>query len=133
MNKILFAPRPITLNTYEQRNELVGYIVDRVDIKYKQTIYQQNTPIETFFVVEFKEHKRGAEICDCQINQLKTTDIVNSYEECKQLVNEKNELLELRERAYYSQIDVLRARTKHKQELLTLFQGMADDDLAKTI
>ncbi len=93
--KTLYAPRPVVTEIINGNyKELIGYIVDRVYLQSKQTIYYNNEPTKkTYYSGEFQGYPGGyGPICDNQaVNNLSPNQVVESYEECEKIVEKLNE------------------------------------------
>ncbi len=100
MGKILYAPREIIVDSFTFNHKTVGYIVDVVNIKSKETLYKNNEKGSTYYNVEFP-YRRDT-WCTYTEFKLKPNEIFSSSDECRKYVDEKNEEFFLNKRGWYS-------------------------------
>ncbi len=89
MSKIYYAPRPIILGTYTANHRTIGYIVDLVDIKSEETMYNHNEKKSTHFNVNFP-YRRDT-YCTYTNFKIKKNELCDTFDRCVKLVNEMND------------------------------------------
>lgn len=132
MSRILYAPRPIETRKFSGNYDKIGCIVDRAYLISKETLYHQNEPKSTYYNVCFESYSGNSPICHSQTVKVPKEQVVDTYDECEDIVKKLNENFENAVRRYRAQetLEGTEELIASYKEILNKVQQQAKDTWA---